>query len=76
MRKETRIKFVKTREEDGCSLYDLIIDGEVVESGLDIQQVVERINARDEDIGERHTRTPEKPRKPFSKRSLPRRNNR
>ena len=68
MRKETRIKFVKTREEDGCSLYDLIVDGEVVESGLDIQQVVERINARDEDIGERHTRAPENERRPFKRR--------
>ena len=59
MKHETRIKFVKTREVDGNSLYDLIIDGEVTARDLDMQQVVERINARDEDIGERHVRTPE-----------------
>ena len=66
--KNSEIKFVKTREEDGCSLYDFIVDGKVVESELDIQQVVERINARDEDIGERRTQAPEKQRKPFRRR--------
>ena len=76
MKTSTQIKFVKSREEDGCSLYDLIIDGKVVETDLDMQKVVERINARDEDIGTRHTRTPEELRKPISKRSLPRQNNR
>lgn len=76
MEASTQIKFVKSREEDGSSLYDLVIDGKVVETDLDMQQVVERINARDEDIGTRHTRAPEEARKPFSKRNLPRRNNR
>lgn len=69
MKHETRIKFVKTRVEDGDSLYDLIIDGEVVERDLDMQQVVQHINARDEDIGVRHTRTPEDGLRPMKRRS-------
>ena len=69
MRKEAKIKFVKSREGDGCSLYDLVVDGKVVESELDIQQVVERINAQDEDIGARHTRAPEDQRRPFRRRA-------
>ena len=76
MKTSTQIKFVKSREEDGCFLYDLIIDGKVVETDLDLQKVVEKINAMDEDRATRHTRTPEEARKPFSKRNLPRRNNR
>lgn len=69
MREEAKIRFVKSREEDGCSLYNLVVDGKVVESELDIQQVVERINARDEDIGTRHIRAPEDQRRPFRRRA-------
>jgi intein/homing endonuclease len=70
MRKEAKIKFVKTREEDGDSLYDLIIDGEVVERDLDIKQVVERINARDEDIPPLPSRRPEDRRQQRRRRCL------
>lgn len=68
MKHYTQIKFVKSREEDGDSLYDLIIDGEVVERDLDIRQVVERINARDEDIGARRCRAPEDKHRPMRRR--------
>ena len=68
MKHYTQINFVKSREEDGDSLYDLIIDGEIVERDLDIKGVVERINALDEDIGARHCRAPEAKRKPMRRR--------
>ncbi len=39
------IRFERSgRDEDGGLIYNLWIDGRLVERGLDIEQVVERIN--------------------------------
>ena len=61
-----KIKFTKYKHRpddkeyvtgpDGQLLYRLYIDGEPIQEGLTLDQVVEAINRRDEEeLGERHT---------------------
>ena len=43
-----RVEFRRAGVREGEAVYDLWIDGEPVERGLDIQQVVQKIAERDE----------------------------